>query len=319
MPERARPEEAPARAFWSGTITFGLVSIPVDLFAAVRARPIAMRLVDADGNPVGREYYCPEDEQRLSGDDLVRGYERERGELVVVTDEELASIAPDMSRDIELVRFVPLEQIPPEYFDHPYLLAPASRSTKAYHLLAQTMERTGRVGIGTFVMRGHEYLVAILAEGGILRAETLRFADELRTPETIGLPEPPEIPSKVVRRMEEAVSDLTRDSLDLDELSDRYAEGLSELARAKYDAGRDVVGAAPLAEPEAEEAGGEVVDLLRLLERRLGTSPDGRAAASGELRDLSKKELYERAKALDIEGRSKMGREQLIRAIRKAS
>lgn len=327
MPEDRR-EAAPVRAFWSGTITFGLVSIPVDLFAALRARRTSMKMVDAKGRPLGRQYYCPEDDQKLSSDDIVRGYETESGEIVIVTEEELEAIAPDMSRDIELRRFVPIEQIPPTYFQRPYFLAPSGRSTKAYHLLAETMERTGRVGIGTFVMRGHEYLVAILSEGGVLRAETLRFADELRTPEDVGLPDRPKVPRKRVREMEKAIDALAADELDMDELSDRYAEELHGIVEAKEQRGEGVVETAAPADEDEEETG-EVVDLMQLIKQRISaqakvTTADARNGGAGEpstedLRELSKKALYERAQALDIDGRSKMGKKELIRAIRRAS
>src|SRR5207248_7073669 len=109
----------------------------------------------------------------------------------VVTDEELERLAPEKSRDIDLRRFVEAEAIPPMYFERSYFLVPAGGSAKAYRLLAATMEETHRAGIATFVMRGKEYLVAILSENGILRAETLRFSDEIRSPEDVGLPEAP--------------------------------------------------------------------------------------------------------------------------------
>jgi len=175
------------RPLWSGTITFGLVSIPVELVTAVRPRQTAMKLVDKAGHALGREYHCSKEDKKLSQDELVRGYETDSGKMVVITDEEFESVAPEMSGDIELRNFVPLEQIPPIYFNRPYFLAPSGKSTKAYHLLTATMEKAGRVGIGSFVMRGHEYLVAIIADNGVLRADTLRYADEIRTPETIGL------------------------------------------------------------------------------------------------------------------------------------
>ena len=118
------------------------------------------------------------------------------GKMVEITDEEFESVAPEMSGDIELRNFVPLEQIPPMYFQKPYFLAPSGKSAKAYHLLAATMERTGRVGIGSFVMRGHEYLVAIVSDNGVLRADTLRYADEIRRRETIGLPKPSKVQAR---------------------------------------------------------------------------------------------------------------------------
>ena len=152
-----------------------------------------MKMVDAKGRPLGREYYSDEDEH-LTQEELVRGYETEKGKRIVITDEELESVAPEMTRDIELRRFVPRGQIPPPYFNRPYFLAPSGRSQKAYQRPARTMERTGRAAIGTLVMRGHQHLVAILSDGNVLRAETLRFADEIRSPQAVGLPSTPSPP-----------------------------------------------------------------------------------------------------------------------------
>lgn len=327
MPEKGGSADARVRSFWSGTITFGLVTIPVDLFAAVRARRTAMKMVDAKGKPLGRQYYCPKHDKKLSADEIVRGYETDKGKMIVISDEELEGVAPEMSRDIELRRFVPLEQIPPTYYQRPYLLAPSGRSTKAYHLLAQTMERVKRVGIGTFVMRGHEYLVAILSDGGLLRAETLRFADELRTPKDLGLPKAQKGAARQVGAFAKAIGALTRDALDLDEVSDRYSEAIHALVEKKEKKGEDVIDISSKAEDDEGEAGDNVVDLVQLLRKRMAvtatvTTADaasGAAASSAEsLRDLSKTDLYERAQALDIPGRSKMGKKALVTAIRKA-
>ena len=264
----ATESAAPVRAFWSGTITFGLVSIPVDLFAAVRQRRKAMRMVDEKGHPLGRQYFCPDDGQSLAADDIVRGYETEEGKMVVVTDKELEAVAPESTRDIELRRFVPFEQIPSMYFQRPYFLAPAGRSTKAYHLLSATMEKTGRVGIGTFVMRSREYLVAILSEGGVLRAETLRFADELRSPEDLDLPRLRKTPAKRKEAFSKEIAALTRDELDMDELADRQANAIREIAQAKEKQGRDVLDISR-AEEDSQSEGAEVIDLMQVLRRSL--------------------------------------------------
>jgi DNA end-binding protein Ku len=170
-----------ARAFWSGTISFGLVSIPVNLFPANRSRSTGLRLLDKDGTPLRRRFFCPKDERDVHPEHVLRGYELENGEYVVVTDEELESLEPRKTRDIDLTRFVNKDDVPATLFERGYYLTPAGDSTKAYRLLAEVMEETGRVGIATFVMRGKEYLVAILAEDGIMRAETLRFQNEVRT------------------------------------------------------------------------------------------------------------------------------------------
>ena len=140
-------------------------------------------MLGPDDQPLVRRYYCSADGEALTNDDIVRGYENDDGSFTVVADEELDALAPRKSRDIDLRRFVEREEIPPQLLERPYVLAPAGESTKAYHLLAETMERRGRAGIATFVMRGKEYLAAIFAEGGMLRAVTMRFASELRTPD----------------------------------------------------------------------------------------------------------------------------------------
>jgi DNA end-binding protein Ku len=154
------------------------------------------------------------------------------------------------------------------YFQRPYFLAPAGRSTKAYHLLAATMERTGRVGIGTFVMRSHEYLVAILSEGGVLRAETLRFADEIRSPEDLELPESKKAQPKLKTAFAKEIKALTRDELDMDELADRQANALREMAQEKEKRGKDVV-ELPAAAEDTESEGAEIVDLMQVLRRSL--------------------------------------------------
>ena len=173
----AEPEVAHGpRAFWSGTLTFGLVSVPVDLFPAVRPRRIALRTLGPEQQPLVRRYVCSVDGQPLSREDIVRGYENADGSFTVVSDDELDALEPRKSRDIDLRRFVAREEIPRPLLERPYVLAPAGESTKAYRLLAETMERSGKAGIATFVMRGKEYLAAIFAEGGTLRAVTMRFA-----------------------------------------------------------------------------------------------------------------------------------------------
>jgi len=261
------------RSFWSGTITFGLVSIPVDLFAAVVPRQKSMKLVDDEGHPLGRRYWCPKHEKVLDDDELVRGYETESVKMVIVTDEEFASVAPEKSRDIELKRFVPLESIPPFFFDRPYFLAPDERAGKAYALLALTMEKTGKAGIGSFVMRDHEYLVAILAENGILRAETLRYADELRTPESIGLPKPGKPDSKLASALAKQIDGLSKPSIDPSELADVEAEALRKFAQQKAKSGKGVVSMEDLEDADGDAGGSaEVIDLMQALRNSLGGS-----------------------------------------------
>lgn len=303
MPSRKRKEEsqhtahtaAPVRTLWSGTITFGLVSIPVNLLSAVRPRRTAMKLVDKEGHALGREYLCSKEDKPLDQDELVRGYETDEGEMVVVTDEEFESVAPEMSGDIDLKSFVPLEQIPPLYFQKPYFLAPAGRSAKAYHLLASTMERTGRVGVGSFIMRGHEYLVAILADNGVLRADTLRYADEIRTPESIGLPKRERAQARKVTQLVKIIDELTRDALDLSELEDEDAKALLELAEEKRKEQEDVIRASGLEAEEADAGGAQVIDLMEVLRKSLSKSAVVSTAQSASVVSLDERRAQAKA------------------------
>jgi DNA end-binding protein Ku len=258
------------RAFWSGTITFGLVSVPVDLYPAVRSRRAPLRMLGPNDRLLQRRYYCPADDQALANEDIVRGYEWPDGSYTVVSDEELDSLAPRKSRDIDLQRFVKRAEIPPKLFERAYVLAPAGDSTKAYHLLAKTMEQTERAGIATFVMRGREYLAAIFAEGGLLRAATMRFVDELRTPESVGLPKARKIAAADRKDVEAALTKLSADDLDREALEDAYTSALLELAEKKRAAGRDVV---EVEESATDEDGtADIIDIMSVLKQRLGAA-----------------------------------------------
>lgn len=318
MPEGELETGAVAtRPFWSGTITFGLVSVPVDLLPANRSAGASLRMVSPEGTPLSRRYVTTRDEKPLDWDDIVRGYEVEKDRFVVVEDDELGRLAPERTRDIELRLFVKTSQIDPIHFERAYFLVPGAESTKAYRLLATVMEESDRAGIATFVMRGKEYLVAILAENGILRAETLRFADEIRTPDQIGLPEPIDPPAAAVRRIERQIEKLTRRKLDPAELQDSATQRLLKLVNKKLRTGDDVVQYEP-----PEEQSEDVLDLVAILQRSLDQGGEiGRPKRSpgAALEKRSKSELYERAKELDIPGRGGMNKKELIEAIRRGA
>lgn len=280
MPE-TREDHTP-RAFWSGTITFGLVSVPVDLYST-RAQGERTRMLAGDGTPLKRRYRCPEHDRALDDEEIVRGYDTGGGQFVVVEDEELAALAPKKSREIDLQRFVERKEIPAAYFNRAYFLLPSGDTNKAYRLLAATMEETGLAGIGTFVMRGREHLAAILGEGGLLRAETLRFPDEIRTAEDAGLPKKKKVPAAAVKTWKKAIDKLTRKSLDPDDLDDQSG-ALRKLAERKLERGKDVVDA-PEAPPEEQ---GTVVDLMQVLKQRLGSPPTARTTKTRTRRAKTK-------------------------------
>ncbi|HHO47752.1 MAG TPA: Ku protein [Desulfobacteraceae bacterium] len=263
MAEKERHGDA-AGAFWSGAITFGLVSIQVDLYSAHRPKSAALRMVDRHGAPLRRRYFCPRDHKPLEREEIVRGYEIEEGRFILVSDEELEALEPKKSREIDLRCFVDAAELDPVYFEHAYFLLPAGSVSKPYRLLARIMENSGKAGIATFVMREREHLVAILAEKGILRAETLRFADEIRSPEDTGLPSPEKAPAAKVKQIRRAMKKLQGREFDRELLHDRRRRLLLELVDRKLKAAEDVVEKPPAAEAE----GAEIIDLMEIIKKR---------------------------------------------------
>jgi DNA end-binding protein Ku len=245
-------------------LSFGLVSVPVDLYPGNRNNRVPLRMLGPEGQPLARRYYSQKTERDLDADEMIRGYEIDKDKYVVVTDEELEKLAPKKGRDIDLRRFVKQESIPPVYFDRSYFLTPGKGSEKAYRLLAETMEKEDLAGIATFVMRGKEYLVAIFPENGILRAETMRFSDELRSPKDIGLPEKKKLPKATVTKFENLIKKNTARQIKLAELKDRQTEALLKLVKKKRSKRQDIV---EVEAPAREE--GKVVDLMEVLKRSL--------------------------------------------------
>lgn len=223
-------------------------------------------MLGPDGQPLSRKYYSEKTERDLDADEMVRGYEIKKGKYVVVTDEELERLAPDKTRDIDLKRFVPADSIPPVYFERGYFLTPSEGSEKAYKLLAQTMEKDRKAGVATFVMRGKEYLVAIFAENGILRAETMRFPDELRTPADVGLPKKPKIPKATVSRFEKLISSKSKKQLSPRKLEDEQTERLLKLVKKKSAQRKNVV---EVDTDGNEREPGKVIDLVAMLKKSL--------------------------------------------------
>ena len=221
-------------------------------------------MLSPDGVPLNRRYYSPETGRDLDDDKMTRGYEIEKGEYVVVTDDELEKLAPKKSRDIDMRRFVDEKTIPPLYFERAYFLTPGGETEKAYRLLAKTMEDSGRAGIGTFVMRGKEYLVAITAENGILRAQTLRFADEVRSPGDIGLAKEKKPSKPAVTKFKKLIAGRSKKELSTKELKDTRTERILKLVKAKKSRRKDIV-------KSDVETGqdGNVVDIMEVLKKSL--------------------------------------------------
>lgn len=324
-------EQHQPRPFWSGVIAFGLVSLPVSLFPANRGRALSLSMVDGEGNQLRRRYFCEKEEQVLERDEIVRGYPIDKDQFVVVEDDELEALAPEKTREIDLRRFVPLGEINPVFFERGYFLAPDSDATKAYRLLARSMEDEQRAGIATFVMRDREYLIAIMSERGILRAETLRFHDEIRSPQQVGLPdELDSADSQLGRKIRRAIKTLSHEELDPALLRERQVQRLRELVSRKLADREDIIEEEA---PGQEDEDSNVVDLMQVLKERLkgqpesppGSRSDGPPQKAGKRRQPSRStpeqpsrdELYEKAREKHIPGRSKMTKGELAEALKR--
>jgi DNA end-binding protein Ku len=180
-----------ARAIWKGAITFGLVTIPVGLFSAVeRKGEISFRLLHAkDMAPIDYKRFCEEEGVEVPWSDIVKGYEHERGQYVVVTDEDFDKARVPGTQAIEITDFVPADAIEGIYFDHPYYAAPSGRGgTKAYALLRDALTRSERIGVGTIVLRQREHLVAVEPAADVLAVTTMRWAHEVRPGKDLDVP-----------------------------------------------------------------------------------------------------------------------------------
>ena len=258
----------PFHSFWSGSVSFGLVNVPVLVYPANRHSGIRLHLMSPDGSLVERQYFCPQDGKVVRGDELVRGFELEDGSYITVDERELETIEPQKSREIDLREFIDLAELPLPLLERGYYLTPLKEASKAYRLLAEIMERTGRAGIATFVMRDRECLVAIFARNGILCAETLRFEDEIRTPQAVGLPAPITPARQHVAAFERSIDALSCPTISRTDLTDKATDVLRELIEKKIKAGKDLVRTDY--EPDENHADAEEdVDLLETIRRSL--------------------------------------------------
>jgi DNA end-binding protein Ku len=316
-----------ARAIWSGAISFGLVSIPVRLYGATEPKDVRFHQFEKDtGKRIHNKRVAEDTDREVDFEDIVKGYEVEKGQFVLVTPEELEAAEPERSRTIEIEDFVDLSEIDPVYFEKTYYLAPAEESgaERPYLLLLRAMEDTNKVGIGRFVLRSKEYLAAIRPTEGLLALETMFFSDEVRTVEDV---ENVPVKARVGQRELDVARQLIESqstSWDPSRYEDTHRERVLELIRRKAK-GEEIV-----TEPEAEPTPmGDLMDALRasVEAARQGKRPrataggdgSGKAKGSGAYEEWSKERLLERAAELDIAGRSKMSKKELARALRRAS
>jgi DNA end-binding protein Ku len=275
-----------ARAIWSGSISFGLLNVPVKLYSAVARRGISLREIrESDGARIRHRRVAEGTDEEVPYEKIQKAFEITSGNYVPISKDELAALAPKKSRAVEVQDFVDLDEIDPIYFDSPYYLGPAEGAEKAYSLLASAMERSGKVAIARFVFRNKEHLAALRADDGVLTLTTMRFADEVVPPGELedALPaEKPKVAAKEVEMAEKLIDSLTS-AFDPSAYRDEYREELMGLIERKAE-GKEVV-APEASEPEATKA----PDLMAALEESI-------AAVKGRSGGKAKKAPAKKAK-----------------------
>ncbi len=255
-----------ARAIWSGTISFGLLNVPVKLYSAVSRKTIRFNdLRASDGVRVRNRRVAEGTDEEVPYEEIVKGYEISPDRYVVMTRDELAKLDPKKTRSIEIQDFVEIGEVDPIYFENPYYLGPAEGAEKAYSLLAEAMQSSGKAAIARFVLRNREHLAAIRASDGVLTMTTMRFADEVVSPGELDdvLPQSkPRTQRKEVEMAEKLIDSLASD-FDPASYRDEYREELLSLIEQKAE-GKEVVTSAS-EEPEATKA----PDLMAALEESI--------------------------------------------------
>jgi DNA end-binding protein Ku len=322
-----------ARPIWSGAISFGLVTVPVKLFSATDSKQISFnQFQEGTGQRIRYKRVAEESGEEVDYADIVKGYEVEKGRYVIVTPDELEAVEPRKSRTIEIEDFIDLDDVDPVYFDKTYYLGPASDvgAEKPYALLHRALKESRKVAVARFVMRTKENLAVIRPIGELLGIETMYFPDEVRGADQVdGAPVDVELSERELGIAHQLIDSMTA-PWEPGKYADTYRARVLELIQAKAK-GEDII-----TEPEAAPA--PVGDLMAALEasvararerKQAGGAPTGGAGPApkavpapggdDDLSGLSKDELYDRAAAASVQGRSKMTKDELVAALREAS
>jgi DNA end-binding protein Ku len=303
------------RAIWTGSISFGLVNVPVRMYSAVSEHDVHFHLLhEKDDSRIGYEKICKEEGKPVPDDEIQKAYEFAPGEYVYVTDEDLAAAEGETYRTIELEDFVPYEEIDPIYFERTYYLGPAAGGEKVYALLREAMEESGLSGIGTYVMRDKQHLGCLRVRDGVIVLERMYFADEVRPADEIEVDD-----ASVGKReleMARELIDRFAGPFEPEKYEDTYQKRLLEIIDSKRK-GEEVH-----VEPRADdEAPSDLMEALRASvkaaqKRRSGARRNGGGGSDGgDLSDLSKAELEKRAKRAGVRGYSKMKKDELVEAL----
>jgi DNA end-binding protein Ku len=263
IPRSCGENRMAVQGIWSGTISFGMVAIPVQLVKAVEPGRVSFRMLhDKDYSPLQRRMYCPEEEKIVPQDEIIRGYEIGPDKYILITEEELESVSPERSRTIEIVEFIDLEEVDPIYYDHPYYLVPSRGGEKAYRLLVEAMRRTNKAGLAKFVLGEREYLVAVKSTEEALTLITLHYREEILPDEGIS-PGEEKIEDEEKTRLKKSIRKMMTDFH-----PEKYADGRRKKIVALLK--KKVKETAPVQAPEIEEEeGAGPADLIAALEESM--------------------------------------------------
>lgn len=262
------------RAVWKGAVTFGLVNVPVKLYSATEDHDVSLHQVhDEDGGRIRYQRICEIDGKPVDYKNIDKAYD-DGERTVIITDEDLKALPAERSREIEVVEFVPSEQIDPIMFDKSYYLEPDSASNKAYVLLRRTLESTDRTAIVRMALRQKTRLAALRVYGDVLMVQTLLWSDEVREAAFPSLDEPVKISSQELDLSKQLVESLVSD-FEPAQFVDEYQQELRTLIKAKLEQGDAIDTAATFGEQPEEEAGGEVIDLMEALRQSIATKRGG--------------------------------------------
>ena len=260
-------------SIWKGSLTFGLVHVPVEMKTAVRSDHISFRMLHAeDMSPIKYERVCQADGEPVPWNEIVKGYEYEKGKFVVLTDEDFKDAALDSSRTIDILDFVKEGEIDPRFFETPYYLLPTKGGDKPYALLREAMRQSGVIGIGKVIIRKTQHLAGVRVIGQALVLEIMRFANELVDTSEFSFPGNDSIREQEMSMATQLVENLA-EPFDPEKYTDDYRANLMKLIRAKMK-GKKVTAAEPL--PDDEDS--KVLDLMERLQASL---EEGRASKSG--------------------------------------
>src|SRR5258705_8408633 len=266
----------PLHSIGSGTISFGLVSIPVKMFSAATSVGVSFNQIHQKcGGRIRQQLICPTCNEVVERGALVKGYEFAKDQYVQFTDEELKALEGEASKMIDIAEFVPLAQVDPIYFEKTYYLGPDKGGEKAYRLLADAMKDSGRVALAKFVMRGKENLVAIRASQKGLMLHTMYFADEIRDFGEVDKGEDAKLKPGEMDLAQRLVNELSSEAFTPEKYTDEYRVRVLEVVEAKVE-GKQVTSLAP----QAQRA--QVIDLMDALKQSLGKRGSGGATADGQ-------------------------------------